>query len=40
MRRLSSYADAAMRSVLIRSCLVTLYVLVVLEVGMVLGAVT
>ena len=29
-----------MRSVLIRSCLVTLYVLVVLEVGMVLGAVT
>ena len=40
VRRLSSYADAAMRSVLIRSCLVTLYVLVLLEVGMVLGAVT
>ncbi len=38
--RLSSYADAAMRSVLIRLCLVAVYVLVVLEVGMVLGAVT
>ena len=40
LRRLSSYADAAMRSVLIRLCLVTVYVLVLLEVGMVLGAVT
>ena len=39
LRRLSSYADAAMRSVLIRPCLVTVYVLVALEVGMVLGAV-
>ena len=38
MRRLSSYA--AMRSVLIRLCLAIVYVLVVLEVGMVLGAVT
>ena len=38
--RLSLYADAAMRSVLIRSCLVAVYVLVLLEVGMVLGAVT
>ena len=40
MRRLSSYADAAMRSVLIRLCLVVVYVLVLLEAGMVLGAVT
>ncbi len=40
MRRLSSYADATMRSVLIRLCLVAVYVLVLLEVGMVLGAVT
>ena len=40
VRRLSSYADAAMRSVLIRLCLVAVYVLVLLEVGMVLGAVT
>ena len=38
--RLSSYADAAMRSVLIRLCLSLVYVLVLLEVGMVLGAVT
>ena len=37
---LSSYADAAMRPVLIRLCLVAVYVLVLLEVGMVLGAVT
>ena len=40
MRRLSSSADAAMRSVLIRLCLALVYVLVLLEVGMVLGAVT
>ena len=40
VRRLSSYADAAMRSVLIRLCMVTVYVLVLLEVGMVLGQVT
>ena len=38
VRRLSSYASAAMR--LIRLCLVLVYVLVLLEVGMVLGAVT
>ena len=39
-RPVEAYADAAMRSVLIRLCLVAVYVLVVLEVGMVLGAVT
>ncbi len=38
--RLSPYGDAAMRSILIRLCLVVVYVLVLLEVGMVLGAVT
>jgi len=38
--RLSLYADAAMRSVLIRLCLAVVYVLMLLEVGMVLGAVT
>ncbi len=38
--RLSLYADAAMRSVLIRLCLVAVYVLVAFEVGMVLGQVT
>ncbi len=38
--RLSAYADATMRSVLIRLCLVTVYVLVLFEVGMVLGQVT
>ena len=35
-----AYADAAMRTVLIRLCLVVVYVLVAFEVGMVLGAVT
>jgi hypothetical protein len=40
VRRFSSYTDAAMRSVLIRLCLVVMYVLMLVEVGMVLGAVT
>lgn len=34
------YTSAAMRSVLIRLCLVVVYVLVLFEVGMVLGQVT
>ena len=38
--RLSPYADAAMRSILIRSCLVALYALVLFGVGMVLEQVT
>ncbi len=40
VRRLTSYTDAAMRSVLIRLCLAVVYVLMLLEVGMVLSAVT
>ena len=39
-RPVGAYADADMRPILIRSCLVAVYVLVLLEVGMVLGAVT